>query len=40
MVIPSLSEADVKKHFPKGFKVHDVPSGKTYIRTTPMPSTQ
>ncbi len=37
MVVPSLSNDDANKLFPKGFKVHDVPSGKAYLRTTPQP---
>jgi 1-Cys peroxiredoxin 6 len=37
MVVPSLSNEDAEKLFPKGFKVHDVPSGKGYLRTTPQP---
>jgi 1-Cys peroxiredoxin 6 len=37
MVVPSVSEEDAKKLFPKGFTVHDVPSGKKYLRTTAQP---
>ena len=37
MVIPSVKDDEAAKIFPKGFKVHDVPSGKRYIRTTPQP---
>ena len=38
MIIPSVKEEDAKNIFPKGFTVHDVPSGKRYIRTTPQPN--
>ena len=38
MVIPSLSNDDAKKLFPKGFRKEDVPSGKEYLRFTPDPS--
>lgn len=37
MVVPSVSNDDAKTMFPKGFKIHDVPSGKGYIRTTEQP---
>ncbi len=37
MVVPSVKDDEAQKLFPKGFKVHDVPSGKRYIRTTPHP---
>ena len=37
MIIPSVSEDDAKKLFPKGFEVKEVPSGKKYIRVTPQP---
>eukprot|EP00095_Tigriopus_kingsejongensis_P008285 snap_masked-scaffold980_size74003-processed-gene-0.9 protein:Tk08285 transcript:snap_masked-scaffold980_size74003-processed-gene-0.9-mRNA-1 annotation:"Peroxiredoxin-6" len=37
MVVPSVKAEDVEKLFPKGVKVHEVPSGKTYLRTTPQP---
>ena len=37
MVLPSISEDDAKKLFPAGVEVHEVPSGKKYIRTTPQP---
>jgi len=37
MVPPSVKQEDFKKLYPKGVKVHDVPSGKTYLRTTPQP---
>ncbi|TRY74712.1 hypothetical protein TCAL_09184 [Tigriopus californicus] len=37
MVIPSVKNEEAEKLFPKGFKVHDVPSGKQYIRTTEQP---
>lgn len=38
MVVPSLSNDDATKLFPKGFETAKVPSGKTYIRLTPDPS--
>lgn len=34
MVVPSLSEEEAKAEFPGGFEVHEVPSGKQYLRTT------
>jgi len=37
MVVPSVKTEDAPGLFPKGFKVHDVPSGKCYLRTTPQP---
>ncbi len=37
MVIPTLKDDEAKRLFPGGFKVHEVPSGKAYIRTTAMP---
>merc|ERR1711868_106975 len=37
MVVPSVKMEDAPGIFPKGFKVHDVPSGKAYLRTTPQP---
>ncbi len=37
MVVPSLTNDDAGKLFPKGFKVHELPSGKAYLRTTPQP---
>eukprot|EP00096_Caligus_rogercresseyi_P003999 TRINITY_DN18110_c0_g1_i1.p2 TRINITY_DN18110_c0_g1~~TRINITY_DN18110_c0_g1_i1.p2 ORF type:complete len:221 (-),score=61.18 TRINITY_DN18110_c0_g1_i1:795-1457(-) len=36
MVIPSISPEDAKNTFPD-HKVHSVPSGKSYLRTTPQP---
>ncbi|XP_066971528.1 peroxiredoxin-6 [Macrobrachium rosenbergii] len=36
MVIPSISSEEAKALFPE-HKVHDVPSGKPYLRTTPHP---
>ncbi len=38
MVVPSLKNDEAEKLFPKGFKVHDLPSGKPYLRTTPQPN--
>lgn len=37
MVVPSLSAEAATELFPKGFKVHSVPSGKAYLRTTAQP---
>nr|XP_026691755.1 peroxiredoxin-6-like isoform X2 [Ciona intestinalis] len=37
-VIPSLSDEEAVKLFPKGFEVTEVPSKKSYIRLTPDPS--
>ena len=37
MVVPSVKQEDVAGLFPKGVTVHDVPSGKVYLRTTPQP---
>jgi len=37
MVVPSVKQEDVAGLFPKGVKVHNVPSGKVYLRTTPQP---
>merc|ERR1711915_950278 len=37
MVVPSVKPEEVAGLFPKGVTVHDVPSGKGYIRTTPQP---
>merc|ERR1712243_139952 len=37
MVVPSVKQEDTASLFPKGVKVHEVPSGKVYIRTTPQP---
>merc|ERR1712029_1321476 len=37
MVVPGVKQADVNKLFPKGVTVHQVPSGKVYLRTTPQP---
>jgi len=36
MVVPSVSADDAAKLFPD-FKVHELPSGKPYLRTTPQP---
>ena len=38
MVLPTVSDDDAKKAFPRGFKVTEVPSGKRYLRITPDPS--
>ena len=38
MVIPTLGTDEAKKLFPKGVRVHDVPSKKEYLRFTPDPS--
>jgi len=37
MVVPTVKPEDVAGLFPKGVTVHDVPSGKQYLRTTPQP---
>jgi 1-Cys peroxiredoxin 6 len=37
MIVPSVKPEEVEGLFPKGCTVHPVPSGKQYIRTTPMP---
>nr|ALS04660.1 peroxiredoxin 6 [Pseudodiaptomus poplesia] len=37
MVVPSVKQDDVGALFPKGVTVHEVPSGKVYLRTTPQP---
>lgn len=37
IVAPSVSNDQAKDKFPKGFKTVDLPSGKTYLRTTPQP---
>jgi len=37
MVVPSVKPEEVAELFPQGVKVHEVPSGKAYLRTTPQP---
>ncbi|KAI9585219.1 peroxiredoxin-6 [Glossina fuscipes] len=37
MILPTLSNEEASKKYPKGFKTFNVPSGKTYIRQTPQP---
>jgi 1-Cys peroxiredoxin 6 len=37
MVVPGVKQEDTAALFPKGVTVHEVPSGKVYIRTTPQP---
>jgi len=37
MVVPGVRQEDTEGLFPKGVKVHAVPSGKLYLRTTPQP---
>jgi len=37
MVVPGVKKDEVSALFPKGIKVHKVPSGKEYLRTTPQP---
>lgn len=37
MVLPSVKPEDAPKLFPKGVKVHEMPSGKQYMRFTPDP---
>ncbi|XP_037082970.1 peroxiredoxin-6-like [Pollicipes pollicipes] len=36
-VVPFLSATEANQAFPAGVHVHSVPSGKEYLRTTPMP---
>lgn len=38
MVLPTVSDADVPKLFPRGIEVVDLPSGKRYLRKTECPS--
>lgn len=38
MVIPTLSDEEAQKKFPKGFSTAKLPSGKAYVRTTPQPN--
>ena len=37
MVVPSVKAGEIPNLFPKGVTIHDVPSGKKYLRTTPQP---
>ena len=37
MVVPSVKPGEIPNLFPKGVTIHDVPSGKKYLRTTPQP---
>lgn len=37
VVLPSVSDEQATQLFPKGFKAMDLPSGKPYLRMTPMP---
>merc|ERR1719481_737279 len=37
MVVPGVKQEETAALFPKGVKVHEVPSGKIYLRTTPQP---
>ena len=37
MVVPSVKSDDLKKLFPNGVEIAQVPSGKSYIRTTDSP---
>merc|ERR1711923_483405 len=37
IVAPSVKAEDAPGLFPKGVKVHELPSGKGYLRTTPQP---
>merc|ERR1719233_1641165 len=37
MVLPSISDEEAEKNFPKGFRKVDLPSGKGYLRFTPQP---
>mmetsp|Transcript_2251 Transcript_2251/g.8046 ORF Transcript_2251/g.8046 Transcript_2251/m.8046 type:complete len:224 (-) Transcript_2251:124-795(-) len=38
MVLPTISNEDAEKKFPKGFKTIEVPSQKGYLRMTPQPN--
>lgn len=38
MVLPSVKQDDVAGLFPKGHRIADVPSGKSYMRFTPDPT--
>jgi len=38
MVVPSVKPEEVAGLFPQGVTIHDVPSGKQYLRTTPQPN--
>jgi hypothetical protein len=37
MVIPSVKDEELDDLFPKGVRVHEVPSTKKYLRVTPQP---
>jgi len=37
MVVPSVKSEEIPNLFPKGVTIHDVPSGKDYLRITPQP---
>ena len=37
MILPTVSNDEAQRLFPKGFKVAEVPSGKPYMRLTPQP---
>ncbi|KXJ21808.1 Peroxiredoxin-6 [Exaiptasia diaphana] len=37
MVLPSISQEEAPKIFPKGVEVKEMPSGKKYMRFTPQP---
>jgi len=37
MVVPSVKSHEIGTLFPKGVKIHQVPSGKEYLRTTAQP---
>jgi len=37
MVVPSVKSNEIGSLFPKGVKIHQVPSGKEYLRTTAQP---
>ena len=38
MVLPSIKDSETGALFPKGVRVAEVPSGKSYLRFTPDPS--
>jgi len=37
MVVPSVKSEELEAKYPKGVRIHDLPSGKAYLRFTPQP---
>lgn len=37
MVVPSVKAEELEATFPKGVRIEEVPSGKSYLRFTPQP---